>query len=77
MDDGIEQECENCERFEKEIAELKAQVKKLTELVEKSQRSGKRQAAPFRKTKKRNPKKLGRKPGDDYGTQAFRKAPSP
>ncbi len=56
---------------------MEEQVKQLIELFEKSQRSEKRQAAPFRKKKKNNPKKPGRKPGDDDGTQAFRKAPSP
>ena len=63
--------------YEKRISDLEAQVKKLMDLLEKSQRSGKRQAAPFRKGKKTEPQKPGRKPGDDYGKQAHRTAPPP
>ena len=89
MDEEVKKECENCEELrkqfkkqnaknEKRISELEAKVKQLTELLEKSQRSGKRQAAPFRKKKKKDPKKPGRKKGDDYGKQAFREVvPSP
>ena len=87
MDEEVKKECENCKlrkqfkkqnaKNEKRISELESKVKQLTELLEKSQRAGKRQAAPFRKKKKKDPKKPGRKKGDDYGKQAFREAPSP
>ena len=88
MDEEVKKECENCEQLrkqfkkqnakhEKRISELESKVKQLTELLEKSQRAGKRLAAPFRKKKKKDPKKPGRKKGDDYGKQAFREAPSP
>ncbi len=81
MDGNGEKECANCEKlknqFDEKIAALEDkvqeqldQIDKLIKLVDKGQRSGKRQAAPFRKKKKKNPKKPGRKPGDEYGTQA-------
>lgn len=56
----------------KRIAELEAIIEKLT-------RGGKRQAAPFSKgLPKLNPKKPGRKSGEDYGTPpAFRAMPEP
>jgi len=56
----------------KRIAELEAIIEKLT-------RGCKRQAAPFSKgLPKLNPKKPGRKSGDDYGTPpAFRVLPEP
>ena len=80
MTERRETECENCQRltelFEERVSELEGQVKKLMDLLEKSQRAGKRQAAPFRKGKKVAPKKPGRKSGDDYGEQAHRRVPS-
>lgn len=58
------------------ISELEAQIERLTRALEASQRSGKRQAAPFSKGKPQpKPKKPGRKPGDDYGAQANRPPP--
>ena len=63
-------------RLEARVAELEQQNKKLLDLLEKSQRAGKRQAAPFRKKKKdAQPKRPGRKKGGDYGKQAFHAAP--
>jgi transposase len=60
------------------IRDLEAQVARLTRLLEESQRSNKRQAAPFSKGEpKKDPKPPGRKPGSDYGTPAFRAAPPP
>ena len=50
-------------------------MERLQKALEESQRSGKRQAAPFRKPKKAEPKTPGRKSGDDYGTQARRSVP--
>ena len=65
------------------VAELEGQVKRLTGQVEtlaaaleKSQRAGKRQAAPFRKQRRAGePKKPGRKPGDAHGQHAHRSVP--
>jgi transposase len=48
----------------------------LERLLSESVRATKRQAAPFSKgAPKTNPKPPGRKPGTDYGTQAFRTIP--
>lgn len=73
--------CPNCERLERRVAELEAQIvrmaaqiEKLTAALEESQRSGKRQAAPFRKPKKAKPKKPGRKSGSAHGKHAHRLA---
>ena len=87
--DAQQYDCPRCreleQHYEKRIAELERRIalleeqnKKLIDLLEKSQRAGKRQAAPFRKEKKKTePKRPGRKKGDDYGKQAFRTAPPP
>jgi transposase len=70
--------CPNCERLQRRVAELEAQVARLTALVEQLQRAAKRQAAPFaKKPPKANPQPPGRKPGADYGTPAQRPAPPP
>ncbi len=62
--------------MQRRVAELEAQVERLTRLLEQQQRAGKRQAAPFAKgLPKPNPKKPGRKPGKDYGTKAHRPPP--
>jgi transposase len=68
--------CPNCVLLQRRIAELEAQVERLTRLVDELRRSGKRQAAPFAKgPPKPKPKKPGRKPGDDYGVKAHRQPP--
>ena len=60
------------------IADLEAQVVRLTQLLDQANRKAKRQAAPFSKGQsKKAPKPPGRKPGPDYGTPAFRSAPPP
>ncbi len=77
--------CPRCLILERRIAELEAkvqaltqQVEQLTRLLEESRRAGKRQAAPFsKKPPQPNPKKPGRKPGDDYGVIAYRYPPPP
>lgn len=62
------------ERLRRRISELEAQLERLTQALDASQRSGKRQAAPFSKGAPRpQPKKPGRKPGDDYGAKAHRR----
>jgi transposase len=73
------------------LEELEAAVKQLTEalasrdarivelerLLEESRRSGKRQAAPFRKNSRvAEPKPPGRKPGQAYGRHGHRLAPA-
>ena len=80
-----EGKCENCERNEKrigvlesELADLKTYTQKLVAALEKSRRGGKRQAAPFRKEKQEptEPRKPGRKSGEDHGDHAHRKIPA-
>jgi transposase len=68
--------CLNCLRLEREVADLRAQVERLTRLLDEQRRAGKRQAAPFTKGPPQpEPKKPGRKPGKDYGTKAHRQPP--
>jgi transposase len=60
------------------VAELEAQLERLTRLLEQQQRAGKRQAAPFTKGPPASqPKTPGRKPGAAYGTKARRPPPAP
>jgi transposase len=55
---------------------LEEQVKQLQHQIDTLSRAGKRQAAPFsRGLPKLDPKRPGRKSGDDYGTKAFRAVP--
>lgn len=80
MDDSTppSTDCLGCRKLEREVAELKERLARLEAALEKAQRAGKRQAAPFRKDKSpETPKKPGRKTGDDYGNQAHRVAPPP
>jgi len=68
--------CPNCARLERRIAELEERVAQLERLLENATRAQKRQAAPFSKgTPKEDPKKPGRKPGDNYGPKAHRPLP--
>jgi transposase len=58
-------------------SQLEAQVERLTRLLEKAQRDGKRQAAPFAKgPPQHEPKRPGRKPGPDYGPKGHRQPPA-
>jgi len=61
------------------IARLEARIAELEEIIRRLQRGGRRQAAPFSKgPPKLDPKKPGRKSGDDYGTPpVFRPMPEP
>ena len=62
--------------LEAENARLRAKIEKLEALLEELQRKQHRPHAPFSKGEpKANPKPPGRKPGDGYGTTAYRKAP--
>ncbi|MDP9174661.1 MAG: IS66 family transposase [Planctomycetota bacterium] len=68
--------CPGCAERDRRIARLEAQVKQLQQHVEALSRSAKRQAAPFsRGLPRSDPKRPGRKSGDDYGTKAFRAVP--
>src|SRR5205085_10530333 len=59
------------EQLEGENADLRRENAKLREALEEARRSGKRQAAPFsRGKKKEHPNKPGRKAGGAYGTSA-------
>jgi transposase len=76
--------CAGCRERDRLIADLRrrtsqldARVKRLTRLLDKAQRDGKRQAAPFAKgPPKPEPKRPGRKPGPDYGPKAHRQPPA-
>ena len=71
------QPCPRCAVLERRVAELEARVRELERLLSEAVRSTKRQAAPFSKgAPKENPQRPGRKPGPDYGTQAFRTLPT-
>src|SRR5260221_7260264 len=64
--------CPGCAARDRRIAELEARIARLEALA----RAGKRQAAPFSKgPPKADPKRPGRKPGDDYGTHHRRAVP--
>jgi RHS repeat-associated protein len=57
------------------IAELEAENRDLRRLLEDERRKGKRQASPFAKALKKDPKKPGRKRGAKYGIHARRSIP--
>jgi transposase len=68
--------CPGCGVAAKRIAELEKRISTLEQKLEAALRAGKRQAAPFsRGLPKLDPKRPGRKSGDDYGTKAFRAVP--
>jgi transposase len=56
-------------------AELTAEVARLSAMVEELRRAGKRQAAPFSKGRKENPRRPGRKAGEAYGRHGRRRPP--
>jgi len=69
--------CGGCAQRDRRIADLEARIALLEQKLQASLRSGKRQAAPFsRGLPKLDPKRPGRKSGEDYGTQAFRAVPA-
>jgi transposase len=64
------------EQLERENADLRRENSKLREALEEARRSGKRQAAPFSRGKRKDrPDKPGRKAGSAYGRQARRAPP--
>ena len=63
-------------QLEAKVVQLQTRVTQLEQLVDKTTRAGKRQAAPFAKgPPKKNPKKPGRKSGKKYGPKAHRPPP--
>src|SRR3982751_1914080 len=69
--------CPGCRALQRRVAELEAQVQRLTGLLAQQRRAGKRQPAPFAKGPPASqPKKPGRKPGAAYGTKAHRPPPA-
>jgi transposase len=62
--------------LQKKLATLEAELAELRRIIEELRRAGKRQAGPFSKgPPKPKPKRPGRKPGNDYGTQFSRAEP--
>lgn len=72
-------ECSRCRELEQVIARLEARVRDLEQRLEEALRSGKRQAAPFRRVGGPQflPKPPGRKRGDEHGKHAHRAIPTP
>ena len=59
-----------------QLNKAQAEIERLRKALEEALRSLKRQAAPFSKGQpKSNPKRPGRKGGNDYGQRAFRAVP--
>ena len=72
----MSESCPECPLLRREIADLKAKVEQLSRLLEEQRRAGKRQAAPFSKgPPKGEPKKPGRKAGENYGKKGHRPPP--
>jgi transposase len=68
--------CAGCSHRDDRIVQLESRINLLEQKLEAALRAGKRQAAPFsRGLPKLDPKRPGRKSGDDYGTKAFRAVP--
>lgn len=76
MSVGSNNSCARCLELERRVAELEAQVNELAKQAEEKSRAGKRQAAPFRRGKKKPGRK--QKPGRKSGHQAeARPEPTP
>src|SRR5687768_14340034 len=73
----IDPTCPGCQLLLRRVADLESQVARPTTLVEQLQRTAKRQAAPFAKPPKPDPKPPGRKPAAAYGPKAHRLPPPP
>lgn len=75
-DEEIERLRRENEELKHRVGELKGRIGQLEKKLEEALRGQKRQTAPFSKgSPKENPKRRGRKPGKEYGTQARREAP--
>lgn len=74
----IRELCKRLEERDRVIADQQKRIEQLQAIVEELRRGQKRQAAPFSKgPPKEDPKKPGRKPGDEYGAYSCRKPPTP
>ena len=71
----INSDCPQCKQLLAIIEQLQAQIKALQDRLEKVEREGKRQAAPFRKKRKASADKPGRKSGEDHGQHHRRNVP--
>jgi transposase len=70
--------CAGCQALQRRLRDLQAENERLRHQLDAALRAGKRQAGPFAKGEpKPNPKRPGRKPGQDYGTKAHRQPPTP
>ena len=66
------------EQLREQVARLERTVRDLQQRLEQTERSAKRQAAPFAKGEpKKNPQKPGRKKGTRHGRHAHREPPPP
>jgi hypothetical protein len=63
-----------CQALQRRLRDLQAENEPLRRQLDAATRAGKRPAGPFAKGQ---PRKPGRKPGKDYGTQAHRLPPTP
>jgi transposase len=64
------------DRLQRETERLRQQVDRLKRQLDEARRAGFRQAAPFGKPLKRDPKRPGRKAGRRYGPKAHRRPPA-
>ena len=72
----LEERERQVEEQKQQIEEARSRIAKLEKLVDELHRRGKRQAAPFSKGEPNaNPKRPGRKAGDQYGRQSTRARP--
>jgi transposase len=70
--------CPGCQALQQRLAALEQRVEQLTRLLEEARRASKRQAAPFRRgPPKPDPKRPGRKAGDQHGRHGHRPPPPP
>jgi len=69
-------ECPGCRALLKQVQAQQKELAELRRIIDELRRAGKRQAGPFSKGPPQpKPKRPGRKPGDDYGTQFSRSEP--
>src|SRR5262245_22356309 len=70
--------CVGCQALQRRLRDLQAENERLRRQLDAATRAGQRQAAPFAKGQPAaQPKKPGRKPGQDYGIKAHRQPPTP
>jgi transposase len=70
--------CAGCRALQRRLDDLQAENERLRRQLDDATRALKRQAAPFTKGPPAGqPKKPGRKPGNNYGPKAHRQPPSP